>query len=557
MISEDQHLEFEFWAYISYSHHEGQIAQWLQERLERYKVPTELVGRKTGRGYMVPERLRPIYRDGLEAPNEDALRDSRYLIVICSPKAATSAWVNEDIRRFKAFGKENQILAVIADGEPNATARSEVDDSLECFPEALRHPLRPDGELDLERRTEPIGVDFRKTLPNGRKGPPRDVETLKIIAGVLGVSFDELRKRHERSVRRARRIWFSITASLTLGCVALATFAVQQRNRALVAEDALRAVTENGTKPESPETTENPASDPSVPIAAETQGFRPVLVRNPYYLAEAGTRAGEERSFTIADGVEVPFVWCPPGEFLMGSPVWERGRNSDETRHRVTWTDGFWLAKTETTQGQWKAVTGDNPSGFGLVGGNRSVTLPVEKVSWNAIAGPDGYLKQIRDRAPPGWEFALPTEAQWEYACRAGSGSAYSFGNNRVQLADYANFSGWEETKRHRLEQLNRKWGIESENTLEAELKNAREEYRSAKSAVENSVAPENFPKLGDASEYEMDQFSSRLTSSLSLAEKISLKVSELEEIQRLERELQEAGSSEDRSANGRFPSQA
>ncbi len=184
--------------------------------------------------------------------------------------------------------------------------------------------------------------------------------------------------------------------------------------------------------------TNSPISlDESVEATFAGPSFNPILVRNPYYLAEAGTRAGEERTFTIADGVEVPFIWCPPGEFFMGSPAWERGRNSDETRHRVTLTDGFWLAKTETTQGQWEAVAGNNPSEFKDVGSNG----PVENVSWEDIAAPGGHLDKIRVRAPPGWEFALPTEAQWEYACRAGTKSAFSSGSNASTLAEYANFA--------------------------------------------------------------------------------------------------------------------
>jgi formylglycine-generating enzyme required for sulfatase activity len=127
-----------------------------------------------------------------------------------------------------------------------------------------------------------------------------------------------------------------------------------------------------------------------------------------------GSRAGEVREF---GGIEM--VWCPPGEFLMGSPEDEAGRSEDETQHRVTLTRGFWMAKTETTQGQWESVAGDNPSEF--TGEER----PVETVSWDDV---QGWLEKMNERHPlaAGWRWELPTEAQWEYACRAGTETAFA-----------------------------------------------------------------------------------------------------------------------------------
>lgn len=115
-------------------------------------------------------------------------------------------------------------------------------------------------------------------------------------------------------------------------------------------------------------------------------------------------------------------IWCPPGEFLMGSPTSEADRSDDEMQHRVTLTRGFWMAKTETTQRQWEGITGENPSHF--KGGN----LPVETVSWDDVQG--WLTKMNADHPlPSGWKWVLPTEAQWEYACRAGTETAFSFGS--------------------------------------------------------------------------------------------------------------------------------
>jgi len=141
-------------------------------------------------------------------------------------------------------------------------------------------------------------------------------------------------------------------------------------------------------------------------------------------LAVPQRRAGEECEFEIAPGVKMVMCWIPPGEFLMGSPEGEEDRDDDETQHRVRITQGFWLAKTPTTQAQWQAVMGSNPSHF--KGGDR----PVECVSWDDICGDEsasgGFLGELNRRLPAGGRFHLPTEAQWEYACRAGTTGAYA-----------------------------------------------------------------------------------------------------------------------------------
>jgi formylglycine-generating enzyme required for sulfatase activity len=103
--------------------------------------------------------------------------------------------------------------------------------------------------------------------------------------------------------------------------------------------------------------------------------------------------------------------WIPAGTFMMGSPSSESGRYDDETQHRVTLTKGYWLMEHEVTQGEWEAVMGSNPSTFKTCG----PTCPVEQVSWGAAVA---FAKKASAR--DGVTYALPTEAQWEYAARGG-----------------------------------------------------------------------------------------------------------------------------------------
>jgi len=122
----------------------------------------------------------------------------------------------------------------------------------------------------------------------------------------------------------------------------------------------------------------------------------------------------------------------PAGTFVMGSPEGETERNDDETQHKVTITKPFYMQTTEVTQGQWKAVMGTEPwKGQSLV--KEGADYPVTYVSWG---GAIAYCKKLSERE--GKTYSLPTEAEWEYACRAGTKTTWSFGNDEGDLGDYA-----------------------------------------------------------------------------------------------------------------------
>jgi formylglycine-generating enzyme required for sulfatase activity len=151
--------------------------------------------------------------------------------------------------------------------------------------------------------------------------------------------------------------------------------------------------------------------------------------------AEIGAgRVGATLGVPLPRKMVIPFAYCPAGSFMMGSPSSENDRRSNENQVRVTITKGFWMAKTELTQAQWTAIMSNNPSNFN---GN---DLPVESVSWEDT---QEFIKKVNDSGviPKGWKIALPTEAQWEYACRAGETGAYS-GGTIDQVAWYKDNSG-------------------------------------------------------------------------------------------------------------------
>jgi formylglycine-generating enzyme required for sulfatase activity len=126
------------------------------------------------------------------------------------------------------------------------------------------------------------------------------------------------------------------------------------------------------------------------------------------------------------------FVYIGPGTFRMGSPSVEPGGNNDETQHQVTITRPFYMQTTEVTQGQWRAVMGNNPSYFS----NCIDGCPVENVSWNDT---QEFIRRL-NRKEGGSIYRLPTEAEWEYAARAGTSTPFNTGN--CLSTDQANYNG-------------------------------------------------------------------------------------------------------------------
>ncbi|MBO4796666.1 MAG: SUMF1/EgtB/PvdO family nonheme iron enzyme, partial [Verrucomicrobia bacterium] len=137
----------------------------------------------------------------------------------------------------------------------------------------------------------------------------------------------------------------------------------------------------------------------------------------------------ENKNITIplSEDVNLHMIWIEPGTFMMGSSENELGRQNNETQHRVTLTKGYWLGKFEVTQAQYEAIMGTNPSKF------KGASLPVECVSWKDATNFCAKLTAIEKKAgrlPEEYEYTLPTEAQWEYACRAGTTTALNNGRN-------------------------------------------------------------------------------------------------------------------------------
>jgi formylglycine-generating enzyme required for sulfatase activity len=170
-----------------------------------------------------------------------------------------------------------------------------------------------------------------------------------------------------------------------------------------------------------------------------------VLTQSPYVVVDAGAPPSPKRFYEVAvtGGAEpsgpTNMVWIPPGTFTMGSPSTEIDRDSDESpQTQVTISRGFWMGKYEVTQREYQALMGSNPSYF-----TGDLDRPVETVNWYNATNYCGKLtdrERSAGRLPAGYVYRLPTEAEWEYACRAGTTTATAFGNSLSSTQ--ANFDG-------------------------------------------------------------------------------------------------------------------
>lgn len=215
--------EKEYFAFISYKREDEKWAKWLQHKLEHYKLPSNLNGRND-----LPKEIRPIFRDQSELAGgvladeiNKALINSKYLIVICSPRAAQSVWVSKEVQTFIDLGRTDKIIPFIIGG--TAHAQNPTD---ECFPLAILN-LPPEQEL--------LGINIDEM--------GRDAAAVKVVAQMFGLKFDALWQRYERENRR-RRI-FIIIAALLLALMGVGVAVGFSRQNKKITEQNQRIVIQN------------------------------------------------------------------------------------------------------------------------------------------------------------------------------------------------------------------------------------------------------------------------------------------------------------------------
>jgi len=217
---------FRYKAFISYSHQDERWARWLQHALESYRVPGRLIGKQGSFGE-IPARLAPVFRDREDLSSAASLTESvqhelaaaETLVVICSPAAAQSRWVSEEIEAFAALGRTDRIYTLIVEGDPQAA-----DPAERCFPNVL---VEDKGSGALE----PLAADARKWADG------KVLAKLKLVAGILGIRLDELR---QREMQRRRWLWLISLVSavlITIIVVLAITARIVAENRRSLSQD--------------------------------------------------------------------------------------------------------------------------------------------------------------------------------------------------------------------------------------------------------------------------------------------------------------------------------
>ncbi|MEM7193106.1 MAG: toll/interleukin-1 receptor domain-containing protein, partial [Pseudomonadota bacterium] len=228
-------------AFISYSHADTSWAKWLHRALEGFRIGKDLVGRETAQG-AIPQTLRPIFRDRDDFTAGHALTDqtmaaldaSHALVVLCSPRSAASSYVSEEIRLFKSRHPERPVVPLIVDGTPGG----EKD---ECFAPALIFELDESGAI-TDKPIELLAADARE------EGDGKNLALAKVVAGLLGLSSDDIFRRAERDRRRKQRNWISGLATVALMLAGLSIWAEVNRREAVAQRDRAEQTLDAATR---------------------------------------------------------------------------------------------------------------------------------------------------------------------------------------------------------------------------------------------------------------------------------------------------------------------
>ena len=289
-------MDYNYFAFISYKREDEQWASWLQHKLEHYKLPTNLNGRTD-----LPKEIRPVFKDTSELmpgnlPEQicQALEQSRYLIVICSPRSAQSEWVNKEIETYMSMGRTSNIIPFIIEG--HAFSENAAD---ECFPTALRQ---------LPEEQEILGANINEM--------GRDAAAVKVVARMFDIQFDTLWQRHEREKRRQRNIVIATAAAFVMMVIGVAGWiwhqnvALTEKNHQVLQEQS-RFIAETASR-----LAEHGENYMACRLALE------VLLNNPY-TPEAETalrKAWEGEGTSLCDSIGAgEAIVSPDGKWVAAS----------------------------------------------------------------------------------------------------------------------------------------------------------------------------------------------------------------------------------------------
>ncbi|MCX7018286.1 MAG: SUMF1/EgtB/PvdO family nonheme iron enzyme, partial [Candidatus Sumerlaeota bacterium] len=403
----------------------ARVEHWRQEAAEtRRRAEAE-------EAYAAAER-----KDASDLPPSDKAKAWEKAMTVCVPaayrvseiSARVEHWRQEDHKRAQEKKQAEAAVEAYAAAERKLTKLKE-DEAARLFQEHRYNEAADQASAAITRKRKKIFIAVSLMIAIG--------------AGVLFYSWNTEQRLEAAKITFARietkdtdnlqphvRIAMWEEYLKNYGDTGYNTFKANDRIKELIHPPPPPTPTPTPVPTPTPKTATTPTPVPTpTPKTATTPTPTPASAITP----ATGSKYTEQANCAL--GLEM--VRIPPGAFDMGSQPNETNREIDEGPvHRVT-LDGFWLGKTEVTQAQYAKIMGTNPSSFKGDG-----NLPVESVSWN-----DAVLFCQKLTQKSGKNYRLPSEAQWEYACRAGSTTAYCFGDSETDLGKYAWFSGNSGTK--------------------------------------------------------------------------------------------------------------
>jgi formylglycine-generating enzyme required for sulfatase activity len=383
---------FKYRAFLSYSHADTGVAKRVHGRLEGFRIDKDLVGRETPSG-PIPETLRPIFRDRLEFDAGSSLAEktiaaldgSAALIVLASPHAARSKFVNEELRQFKSRHPDRPLIPLIVDGDTG--------DPEKCFPPALRFAIAKDGAI-TDSPIDVLAADLRED------GDGIELALAKVVARLIGLAPDDVYRRAERERRSQRRRAQRVRALIYALLVGVIGGLVGWINQAYIKEQINWFTV-----------------------------MRPYMLKNvrPYVLAaqtEGALKPGESFRECARNCPEMIVV--PSGAFTMGSPASDAARFDDESpQHNVAITRRFAVSKFDVTFADWDACVSVGGCVAASDSGYGRDTMPAINVTWPDAQQYVAWLSRMT-----GKPYRLLAETEWEYAARAGTKTAYSWGDD-------------------------------------------------------------------------------------------------------------------------------
>jgi formylglycine-generating enzyme required for sulfatase activity len=379
-------------AFLSYSHADTGVAKRVHGRLEGFRIDKDLVGRETPSG-QIPETLRPIFRDRLEFDAGSSLADETIaaldgaaaLIVLASPHAARSKFVNEELRQFKLRHPDRPLIPLIVDGVSG-------DPEKECFPPALRFAITEHGAI-TDTPVDVLAADLRE------KGDGIELALAKVVARLIGLAPDDVYRRAERERRSQRRRARRVQALIYVLLVGVIGGLVGWINQSYIKERINWFMT-----------------------------MRPYMLANvrPYVLTAEAERALKPRASFRECAKNCPeMTVVPTGAFTMGAPATDTARYDDEgPRHEVAIASSFAVSKFDVTFTDWDTCVSVGGCVAASDSGYGRDTKPVINITW-----PDAQQYVAWFSKMTGQPYRLLTEAEWEYAARAGTTTTYFWGD--------------------------------------------------------------------------------------------------------------------------------